>query len=254
MAPRCLVLVLALAACGGPPTPAAEPAPTRRVVEDSTDASDDSGDGEDDGLELVSDRGRVDPDVAAQKIGPHAEALNACYADRLQRRKWLGGSVELTWDLAADGTLVGVRVGHSDLGAWPIEKCLLAVARGVGFGQPIGGKADVTFPVSFSAGSMALGWDDDQAVRAVGGKPVELGGCAKVGGGDPSNVTVTVYVGTRGKVQSVGFASPTGFDDAWADCAAGRAMTWALTDPRGKVAKASFVYNPAAIADEDEEF
>jgi len=51
----------------------------------------------------------------------------------------------------------------------------------------------------------------------------------------------------------VGFASPTGFDDAWAECAAGRAMAWALADPRGKVAKLSLVYNPAELPGDDQD-
>lgn len=242
---------LLLAACGSNTAPrAAEttPAPAeRRIVEEPDDGE------EDDGVEILSDRGRVDPDVAAQKIGPHAEALNACYADRLARRRWLGGQVELTWQLAADGSLLGVRVGQSDLGAWPVEKCLLGVARGVSFGKPIGGKADVTFPVSFSAGSAALPWDEDQTVRAVGGKPGELRTCAKAGGGDPSNVTITVYVGTRGQVQSVGFAAPGGVAEAWADCAEAKISAWTLPDPRGKVAKLSFVYHPVAMPDDEDE-
>jgi len=250
-ASRTVALAVLAAACGSTPPRTEPPAPTRHVVEDTAHDDDDGG-GEDDGLELISDRGHVDPDVAAQRIGPHAEALNACYADRLARRKWLGGSVELTWDLAADGTLTGVKVAQSDLGAWPVEKCLLAVAREVEFGKPIGGKADVTFPVSFSAGSMAMAWDEDQALRAVGGKSTELATCAKAGGGNPTNVTVTIYVGTRGKVQSVGFASPGGLTEAWADCAEAKVAAWTLTDPRGKVAKLSFVYRPAATPDEDE--
>lgn len=243
-------LVLLVAACGGksapPPAEPSPPPPAPRIVEDGDED-------EDDGVEILSDRGRVDPDVAAEKIGPHAAALNACYADRLQRRRWLGGQVELTWQLAADGTLLGVRVGQSDLGAWQVEKCLLAVARGVSFGKPIGGKADVTFPVQFSAGSAALAWDEDQAIRAVGGKYAELAACAKPGGGDPENVTITIYVGTRGKVQSVGFAAPAGVAEPWADCAEAKVSAWTLPDPRGKVAKLSFVYRPRAIEPEEEE-
>ena len=247
---RALIAALTLAGCGGAKTPAPTPVtPTRHVIEDTaTDDGDGDGSGEDDGLVLVSAHGHVDPEVAAHKVAPHAAALNACYADRLDRRKWLGGAVELTWSLAADGALAGVRVATSDLGAWPVEKCLLQVAREISFGKPIGGKADVTFPVSFSAGSMAQPWDETAAIRAVGGKLVELGGCAKPGGGDPDNVAVTIYVGTRGKVQSVGFAAPRGVTEPWADCAEAKVLAWTLPDPRGKVAKLSVVYRPAAIA------
>lgn len=249
-----LLVAALVVSCGGKPAPApVEPAPTRHVIEDTSDDDAGSG-GEEDGVEIVGDKGHVDADLAARMVEPHAGELNACYADRLNRRRWLGGSVELTWRVAGDGALTGVHVATSDLGAWPVEKCLLAVARGISFGKPIGGKpAEVTFPVQFSAGSGALPWDEDTAIRAVGGKFTELRACAKPGGGDPENVTITIYVGTRGKVQSVGFAAPAGVTDAWADCAEAKVSAWTLTDPRGKVAKLSFVYRPAALSDDEDE-
>jgi hypothetical protein len=167
----------------------------------------------------------------------------------------LGGTVELTWVVAVDGKLSGVRLSQSDLGAWPIERCLLEVAAGVNFGKPQGhGPAEVTFPVTFAGGSAPRSaWDEDQGLRAVGGKAKDLAACAKPGGGDPANVTITIYVGTRGAVQSVGFAAPTPIAPAWADCAAGKVGAWMLTDPRGKIAKLAYLYHPVAIDDEDSE-
>lgn len=244
--------LLVAAACGG----ASRPAPVVATPDEPDDSGNRDRDApeEDDDLEVVSTRGKIDPDAVSSAIEPHASALEACYAQNVGRRRWLGGGIELRWDVAADGAVTSVRLTQSDLGAWTVEKCVLDIARQLTFGKPKGGKAHVTTPLAFSAGSGAVMWTEDQTVRAVGGKLKELASCAKSAAGiDPTNVTVTMYVGTRGKVQSVGFASPTGFDDAWADCAAGRAMGWALTDPRGKVAKASFVYNPAAL-DEEEEF
>lgn len=248
---RSLVPALCLlAACGGqaPAPVVAAPPP----ADDSGNPDEPAPDPDDD-VEIVSTRGKIDPASVTTAIQPHAGALEACYADNVGRRRWLGGGIELRWDVAADGTVTSVRLTQSDLGAWAVEKCVLAIARQLNFGKPKGGKAHVTTPLDFSAGSGAVPWSEDQAVRAVGGKLKDLAQCAKDGSADPTNVTVTIYVGTRGKVQSVGFASPTGFDDTWADCAAGRAMAWALTDPRGKVAKLSLVYNPAAIESEDEE-
>jgi hypothetical protein len=245
-----LPAVPVVAACGGKPTPApiiATPPPGAGDGEPDAPPPEDE-----DGVEIVSTRGKIDPDAVTRAIQPHAAALEACYADHVGRRRWLGGGIELRWDVGADGAMAQVRLIRSDLGAWTIEKCVLDIARQLSFGKPRGGKAHVSAPVEFSLGSGAVAWSEDQAVRAVGGKFKELGECAKKAEtADPTNVTVTIYVGTRGKVQSVGFASPSGFDDAWADCAQGRAMAWALTDPRGKVAKLSFVYNPAESEDED---
>jgi hypothetical protein len=246
--------VLWAAGCGGHARPSSTVTTTETDSDPVADVADDRDpDSDDDGVELVSDRGRFEPEVAAAKFAPHATAFDACYRDQLARRRWLGGGVEMTWSVAADGKLESVHLGASDLGAWPIEKCLLAVARQVDFGKPDGhGKAAVTFPVQFAGGSGALAWDSDQAERAVASHRRDLAACAKTGGGDPANVTVTVYVGTRGAVQSVGFAAPLPLADAWGDCAAAKVSAWTLTDPRGKVAKLSFVYHPVATDDDSD--
>jgi hypothetical protein len=242
------------AACGGKnqvePIVATPPPALDNGAPDETSSE------EEDGVEIVSTQGKLDPEAVTRAIEPHAGAIEGCYADNARRRKWLGGGIELRWDVTAEGALAQVRVVRSDLGAWAIEKCVLDIARQLSFGKPRGGKAHVSAPLSFSLGSGAVQWDEDQALRAVGGKFKELAECAKSAAtSDPTNVTVTIYVGTRGKVQSVGFASPSGYDDGWADCAQGKVNAWALTDPRGKVAKLSFVYNPAATSDDadDEE-
>jgi TonB family protein len=246
------LMIAGLAGCGGATKPApVDPGPP--VDLPVADAGPDAGSDNDD-LEIVSTVGKFDPDEATARFAPHVAALDACYTDQLARRRWLGGTVELTWAVTADGVLEHVRLTRSDLGAWPIERCLLQVAQAVSFGKPHGhGKAEVTFPVSFAGGSAALAWDEDQALRAVGGKAKELAACARPGGGDPANVTVTIYVGTRGKVQSVGFAAPTPLPPAWADCAAGKIGAWMLTDPRGKVAKLAYLYHPVATDDLDSE-
>src|SRR5688572_28893058 len=91
----------AVAACGGSQKRepiVAEPPP----VDDSGDSGSPSSE-EEDGVEIISTRGKIDPDVVTRAIEPHASAIEACYADNVGRRKWLGGGVELRWDVAADG-------------------------------------------------------------------------------------------------------------------------------------------------------
>ncbi|MCA9673588.1 MAG: AgmX/PglI C-terminal domain-containing protein [Kofleriaceae bacterium] len=249
--------VVPLAGCGGaadgarvaPPT--VEPPPRD---DDDDDGDDDAGD---DGLELVSTRGKMDPADIQAGLAPHAAALEDCYASRVGRQKWMGGKVELRWELSKDGELTAVQLTSSDLGAWPVEKCLLDVARGVTFTKPRGGPVDFSIPLEFSARGNATWWDADRGEAVVSRRKPDLATCAtEAGVADPGDVIVTVYVGTRGKVQSAGFASaaaPTpvtaggpaaSFDDAWAECAYGKVMAWTLSDPKGKVAKLAFVYNP----------
>lgn len=245
------VITASGAACGGKNQ--VEPVVATPPPIEDNGAPDETSSEEEDGVEIVSTQGKLDPDAVTRAIQPRAGAIEGCYADHVGRRKWLGGGIELRWDVTADGALAQVRVVRSDLGAWAIEKCVLDIARQLSFGKPRGGKAHVSAPLSFSLGSGAQVWDEDQAIRAVGGKFKDLAECARSAETtDPTNVTVTIYVGTRGKVQSVGFSSPGGFEDGWADCAQGKVNAWALTDPRGKVAKLSFVYNPAATDDDEE--
>ena len=241
-----------LGGCGGaeappPAAPHVDEAPPDRAPPPPPDQARDEDD-EDDELVVSSSRGSVDPAVVSERLAPRTAAIEACYATRVGRRKWLGGGLELMWDVRADGTIAAVRVASSDLGAWPIEKCVLAIARDVSFGKPRGNKpARVSAPVSFSAGSGAIAWDDASAAKAVGGRLTKLASCGPggAGGAQPTDVTITLYLGTRGRVETVGFASPRGFSEAWADCAERAILGWSLTDPRGKVAKLSVTYNPS---------
>jgi len=229
-------ILIPTGACGGSEKPApAAPTPSRTYA--------DTEDEPDDGLELVSARGHMDPADVTAGLAPHSAGLEDCYKSRLGKRRWLGGKVELKWEISADGVLKSAQVASSDLGAWPVEKCLLELARTMSFAKPKGGDADFTVPLEFSARGATQWWDEEQSTRAVGGHPQELAGCAGEIG-DPADVVVTVYVGTRGKVQSVGFASTAQpIPDVWAECAATKVMAWQLVDPRGAVAKATFTYN-----------
>ena len=112
-------------------------------------------------------------------IAPHAAALESCYKSRLGKRRWLGGKLELTWDISKDAQITAVRVASSDLGAWPVEKCLLDVARQMTFARPKGGDADFTIPLEFTARGQAQWWDEDRSAQVVGAKADGLAECAR---------------------------------------------------------------------------
>jgi hypothetical protein len=125
---------------------------------------------------------------------------------------------------------------------------LLETARAMQFKKPKGrGDADFTIPLDFTSGRARVVWlDEEEAEVQIKPYVDELGGCADESGvSDPSNVRVTMYVGPRGKVKSVGYASRDegALDEAWAACAEQHALAWQLVDPRGKIAKLAFVYN-----------
>lgn len=265
------VIAVLVAGCGGkavPPRPepvAAQPRPTRVPVED---------DEPQDGVEIVNGRGRMDPAVIQTGIAPHTQGLSDCYTTRVGRRRWLGGRAVLHWEIDKGGEVTAVKLAESNLGSWAIEKCLLDVARTATFGKPIGGDADFSLPLEFSAKGGSLNWEEDLALRAVGGQLAALDACHEPPGHEPhrkangkrkgkgkappkapprpftkltppDNLTITLYVGPQGKAQSVGFSSPKSvLDEAWADCAEKVALAWRLPDPRGTIAKLAVRYRP----------
>lgn len=238
---RCALLIGVVSACGGKSAPAKEPVtvvsarPTTRVPVDEPP--------EEEGVTVVNARGHMELDVIDAGLTPHNDELTDCYMSKVNRRRWLGGHVVLKWDIKKDGTVTAVKLVESDLGNWPIEKCLLEVARSAAFGKPVGGDADFSVPLDFTAKGKLVSWAEDKGLKAVGGQTVKLDACAKGKIRAPSDVTVTVYVGPAGKAQSVGFASAkTLIDDAWGDCAEKAAMAWRLPDPKGIVAKLAIKY------------
>ncbi len=239
---RLLPLVLGVVspwACGGKAAPAEKPTPeVSPVVKTRVPIEED----EDEGVTFVNSRGRMDPKAIEVGLAPHTQAMADCYMTNVGRRRWLGGHVVLHWEIKADGTITAVRLAESDLGNWPIEKCLLEVARAATFEKPTGGDADFQLPLDFTAKGASVPWDEDKALRAVGGQVGKLATCAKGKVPAPMGVVVTVYVGPGGKAQSVGFSGASVIDDAWADCAEKAAMAWRLPDPRGTVAKLAVKY------------
>jgi hypothetical protein len=236
-------LAIASGACGGStpapkqPEPVISHTPTRVPVEDEEP---------EEGVQIVGARGRMEIDVIEAGIAPHKQALSDCYMSNVNRRRWLGGQILLHWEINKEGTVTAVRLVETEpgtnLGNWPIEKCLLDVARQATFGKPVGGDADFQIPLEFAAKGRATTWSEDQALRAVGGQTVKLDACAKGKVHKPDGVTITLYVGPGGKAQSVGFASKSSIDDAWAACAEKAAMGWRLPDPRGTIAKLVVTY------------
>lgn len=234
---RRLLPLVVLAACGGAEKAPVveEPAVDEPVVRPDEDEEEEV----DDELEVTGTRGRFDPGDVEVALEPYGQALQDCFLSRVGKQKWLGGKVELRWEVGGDGTLKYAQIVSSDLGHWGVEKCLLDIARTVSFGVPKGKKdADVTIPLEFTGRRDAIWWEIDEVNAVLGKRIADLDRCE----GAPAQVTVTLYLGARGKVQAAGFASPSPIDDAWAECAYGTVTKWTLRDPKGVVAKLAFEY------------
>jgi TonB family protein len=261
MRPVAAAALAVLFACGSSPAPAKPVAmtdtkPKRVLIEDEEEEAD---------FSMVSTRGRMDPKVAEAGIKPHVEALSECYTTRVGKRMWLGGQVVIHWDISKAGVVTSVKLAESNLGAWPVEQCLIEVAKQATFGKPIGGDADFSIPLDFSAKGRPMEWDEERSLRAIGGQIRTLDACEEpdealapkepkkkgkkpakdpVKATLPENVLVTLYVGPAGKPESVGFSSAaTEIDPAWATCAEQLAMTtWRLPATKAGMAKAATKY------------
>lgn len=246
---------LALLACGGADKKVDSPAldgeemiqddeaPTghRASVPDLGDEDDD------DGMEIEGLKGYIDPYDIEKAVEPHFTDLATCFKGQAKREHYLGGEVVLSFTVARDGTVKTVQVSRSSVGSHQVESCLLAESKTMSFKKPKGGEADFSLPLDFDARQPAIWWSEEKAQQEVGDRPAGLRRCRQeAGAADPKNVWVTLYLGNRGVVKSVGFASPhkNGIDPQWAQCAAAKVTAWTLNDPRGKIAKLGFRYNP----------
>jgi hypothetical protein len=241
---RLAVLVALLAACGGSEkkaesVPPAEPEQERGRPPPGGDGEDEPGD-----IEVQGLLGRLEPSQIQPVIEMRWSDIEECYRDNIGKNRFIGGHVELKFRVHRDGTVRDVFVVEGDLGAWPVEKCVLGVSKAMTFPKPKGGEAEFQFPIDFPGrGSVAVLAEAGADAELVPMFPT-LRECIEEGF-DAPRVRLTVYTGPGGLVKSAGFVSPDGpFDAAWADCAHQKALAWKLTDPRGKVVKATSWYQP----------
>tara|TARA_R110002096_G_scaffold44526_8_gene120230 strand:- start:35757 stop:36563 length:807 start_codon:yes stop_codon:yes gene_type:complete len=218
--------------------------PTRR--RSRVPGMDDDDDDDDDDVSIEGLKGHLAPYDIQVGMEGHSTALATCFQVEAKRKKFLGGQVELSFTIARDGTVKSVRATKSSVGSWPVEKCLLAESQRMTFKKPKGGEADFSVPLDFEARRVTNWWTEEKAESAIGSLAKGLSSCAGEASAEPRNVWVTLYLGNRGVVESVGFASPhkDGIDTGWADCAQTQVSAWTLVDPLGKIAKLGFRYNP----------
>ena len=227
----------AAAACGGgaPPKETTPPPAAPRVAQEEPED-------ENDGVSVVGTKGHMEPHDVEAGLAPHTAAMQECFTTRAARKRWLGGKLQLAWKITKAGVVTQVVIDQSDVGSWAIEKCVLELARQATFAKPKHGDADFSVPLDFEARGQIVWWEETVAQKAVGKRAADIKKKCDKAGAPGDAVTITVYVGTRGKVQAAGFASPAAIPDAWADCASKLIESWTLPDPRGKVAKLSLVH------------
>lgn len=243
---RLAIACALLVACGGSDKSADGPGDNDKITIGDrhaarhTNTPDDDDEPED--IEIQGTRGKLDSYDIEQGTKPHNTDLAQCYFSRVKKKKYVGGKIQLKYIVARDGTVKQVQMEQSDLGAWPIEKCLLDIARSMKFPKPKGGEAHFSLPLDFTSNRGVQWWTEERVDQEVGDVMGQLSDCE----GSANDVWVTLYVGNRGQVKSVGFSSEaeTPIEDTWADCAEAKVKEWVLTDPRGRIAKMMFRFNP----------
>lgn len=241
-----MVVCLALA-CGGSDKGTSEEPGESRAVPAAASSTDD-GEEEASDIEVEGLKGHLDPAQIEKGVSPHQGALARCYKSQARRARFLGGKLVVKFVVGPDGAVKEALFDESDVGSWAVERCILEIARGMTFAAPKGGDREATFtvPLEFAGTRRVDWWPEERVETVVAKKLAELEECKEQNGVVvPSNVFVTFYVGPRGAVQSVGFASPgRAIDDAWAECAAGIVAGWSMPDPMGTIAKSGFRYRP----------
>jgi hypothetical protein len=233
------ILLATLVACGGGAKHAEEPKPEPERTRVPLASEDDE---EPDDVQVEGLMGHIDRSDIQPVIERSWDRVQNCYTGGIGKKRYVGGLMELKFRVARDGTVKHVHVARGTLGSWPVEKCILELARAMSFPKPKGGEAEFSFPIDFPSRGRTIAMDDARATTELPPKLVNLSKCSEDAEEPiPGRIDVTLYIGPGGKVTSAGFATDGADDipDAWGDCAHAEATTWKLTDPRGTVWKAT---------------
>jgi hypothetical protein len=231
---RALSLLLAaapLAACGGSKPEAATAADTAPPAPaPAADAAPVQVEG------LLGDIPANDVERAVQRKN---DAIAACYQQALDVSEQIEGSLEIAFEVGADGSVTSAFLKNGTLGSSDAERCILSLAARIRFPAPHGGtRAEIVYPLALekpyeNAAPAPLG---EAKARAVADEhAADVARCVGGGGG----VQLTVYVGRGGKVIAAGATSDTLDGAQGASCLADAARGWTFADPGPKGAKAT---------------
>jgi len=161
-----------------------------------------------------------------------------CFVDAYEILEEIEGSVELSFEVAADGSARDVYLSAGDLGSRVAQDCIVAAVGRFTFPRPRGGShAVVTYPMTFEEPydhPPPLDWSGSRASEVVGAHMDDLERCL----GGETGVTLTLYVVEAGKVVSAGATAASFAMVERARCLEDAAMSWVFPDPGDRPAKA----------------
>jgi hypothetical protein len=235
------LLALAFGACASEPPPPAQPAqPAQPVAAPPPPASRPAPD-DDDNIHLSGSGvlGSLSDDQMQAPIQQRWPEIERC--KKSVKPPWyVGGRLWLKFRVSAQGEVKRLTVEEDTLGSWPIERCILSIARQLVFAHPKGGEAEFSFPIEFPARAAVTEWEPTQISADMMKHKKELTACDKAGARHP--FSLTVYLGAGGRITSAGVAYAGEIDEAYVDCVIAKATTWKLTDPLGTVVRSRYEF------------
>jgi len=197
----------------------------------------------DDGVQIEGLMGTLSPDEVDRGLQPRMPRFAGCFADRYGELEFVGGSFEMEFHVATDGSVVWVYPRRSTVGDRATERCLLDVARSTTFPRPRGGEAEFSWSLEFSAPDDVrppFNWDQERVTELLEEHGDQLLSQCRPAG-SAAGFMVTVYVAPGGQVMAVG-AAVNQQDAAEAiDCIADAVAAWEMPDPGSYPAKVTFV-------------
>lgn len=230
----CVVFAL-VSACGG--------ASTEQQSETTVVARRDDGPREEprDGVAISGLMGTVSSESVRDTLQMRQDRFLACFTDRLEHVRVLGGTIELAFRVKVDGSVLWVYPKRSTIGDRETERCILGVAGSVHFRRPNGGEAEFSWPFEVAPPDDVrppLSWTSDRVAPLLA-QHLDLGSRCRPAGSDVT-YSITAYVAPGGAVLAAGGApsGPGGIDSV--DCVLDMVRGWPMPNPGSYPAKITF--------------
>lgn len=189
-----------------------------------------------DDVQISGLMGTIDAAAVEKAFESKINQVRACRRDHLGGLSYVGGKVQFFFKIGVDGVPTKVVLEKSEVGHYPLEACIIKIAKSLTFVKPKGGTAEVRYAFELAAeGTEAKSWEASKVARTMRGKKRAIRACRV--GGKPGSFSVTFYVLPQGKAKTAGVASSEDLPAGFAACVAKvvTATTW--PDPLGEVVR-----------------
>ncbi len=202
------------------------------------------GNEKDEDVELDFAQGYFNQGDVNEILEQHTTRLTGCYERAGGATKFAGGVVKLRFLVGPDGVVRDVLVIDTEIGNYPVERCLVVEGRKIPFPKPGGGSgADFEYSLEFRSSKQThvVDWQKDVLRKRVLAKLPSLGRCGNPGVGDRP-VAAVAYISPRGYIVSVGLASAGQLDTMAAMCVVEEIHKWRFAPraDRGQLVRTIF--------------